>query len=63
MKHCKEFECKCKNELAQECDCKKCEDAEMAAWRKLGLESLKKIWDNPKDEEAARQYAKRYSNI
>lgn len=62
MKHCKESECRCKNESAQECDCKKCEDSERAIWQNLGFEALRKIWDNPKDEEAARWYMEQFKN-
>lgn len=62
MKHCKESECRCENISAQECDCKKCEEAERAAWERLSLESLKKIWNNPKDEEAAKWYVEQFKN-
>ena len=61
MKNCKESECRCKNEFMQECFCKKCEEAERAAWERLSMESLWKIWDNPKDEAAAKWYEEQFT--
>lgn len=56
MKICKPSECRCENRFMQECFCKKCDDAERRAWELLAMESLRKVWDNPKDEAMSQWY-------